>query len=125
MLQINKIYTFFSDYIIYFTLLNVFMKSQLHSDIKRVFGIFLKVKYAGSIPAKLAVARYYSLQRDFMSLTCNTRPGESKTRLASYTDHNTRHSAQVLAAASSPVQVLFCKNVIFHSFHLQSPCNQL
>jgi hypothetical protein len=29
-----------SDYINYFTLLNLFMKSQLHSDIKQVLDIF-------------------------------------------------------------------------------------
>jgi hypothetical protein len=52
------------------------MKSQLHSDIKRVYDIFKIVKYAGPVPAKLAVAREYSPWRDFVSLTRNTRPGE-------------------------------------------------
>ena len=55
-----------SNYINYFTLLNMFMKSQLHSDIKRVFNNFKIVKYAGSVPAKLATASSYSLRRAYV-----------------------------------------------------------
>jgi hypothetical protein len=58
---------------------------------------------AGSVPAKLAVACDYSLLRDFVSLTCNTRPGESKTSLASYTGNNTRHGVWLLATANLSV----------------------
>jgi hypothetical protein len=89
------------------------MKSRLHSDIKRVYDIFKIVKYAGSVPAKLAVAREYSPWRDFVSLTCNTRPGESMTRLASYTNHNTRPGVWLLATASlSDMSPVLQKNTI-------------
>jgi hypothetical protein len=40
-----------------------------------------------------------------MSLTCNTRPSESTTSLASYTGNNTRPGEYLLATASSSEQI--------------------